>query len=92
MQDLKTLREGREWTEQEEIRMLRRMTIQESLRQWAMWQAAFEPQLRATQALFAEERWQALAELQARLRRLAEWLERHGDPLPLDPDPSTAAE
>jgi len=72
MQDLKSLREGWEFAEQEEIRLLRRMTVQESLRQWAMLQAAFEPQLRATEALFAEERRQALAELQARLCRLAE--------------------
>jgi hypothetical protein len=58
--------------EQEETRLLRRMTVQESLRWWTMLQAAFEPQLRATQALFADERRQALAGLQERLRRLAE--------------------
>jgi len=75
MQDLKSLREGWELAEQEETRLLRRMTVQESLRHWAMLQAAFEPQLRATEALFAEERRQALAELQARLRRLADWQE-----------------
>lgn len=92
MQDLKSLREGWEFAEDEETRLLRRMTIQESLRQWAMLQAAFEPQLRATQALFAEERRQALAELQARLRRLAEWQKRHGATLPLDPNAATAAE
>lgn len=92
MQDLKSLREGWEFAEQEEIRLLRCMTAQESLRQWAMLQAAFEPQLRATQALFAEERRQALAELQARLRRLAEWQERYGAILPLDPDATTTAE
>jgi len=92
MQDLKILRNGWKWAEQEAIRLLRRMTVQESLRQWAMLQAAFEPQLQATQALFAEERRQALAELQARLRRLAEWQERHGDALSLDSEPAAAAE
>jgi hypothetical protein len=92
MQDLKILRQGREWAEQEAIHLLRRMTIQESLRQWAMLQAAFEPHLLATQALFVEERRQALAELQARLRRLAEWQARHGDVLPCDPDSATAVE
>jgi|YNPNPStandDraft_1061719.scaffolds.fasta_scaffold106174_1 hypothetical protein len=92
MRHLKTLREGWEGVEQEAIRLLRRMTIQESLRQWAMLQDAFEPQLQATQALFAEERRQALAELQARLRRLAEWQECHGDALSIDPDPAAAIE
>jgi len=91
MRDLRILREGQEWAEQEAIHLLRCMTIQESLRQWAILQAAFEPHLLATQALFAEERRQALAELQARLRRLAEWQARHGDALPCDPDPTTAA-
>ncbi len=43
-----------------------------------MLQAAFEPQLRATATLFAEERRAALAELQTRLARLAEWQARDG--------------
>jgi hypothetical protein len=92
MQDLQPLREGWEFTEQEETRLLRRMTVQESLRWWAMLQAAFEPELRATQALFADERRQALAGLQERLRRLAERQEQHGTTLPLDPGPATATE
>jgi hypothetical protein len=92
MQDLKALRRGWESVEQEETRLLREMTAQESLRQWAMLQAAFEPQLRATQALFADDRRQALAELQARLRRFAEWQERHGATLSLDPGAATASE
>lgn len=92
MQDLKSLREGWEFAEDEETRLLRRMTIQESLRQWAMLQAAFEPQLRATQTLFADERRQALAHLQAVLRRFVDWQEQHGSTFPFDPDAATAAE
>jgi hypothetical protein len=85
MQDLKSLREGWDLMEQEETRLLRRMTAQESLRHWAMLQAAFEPQLLASEALFAGEHRQAMAEFQARLRRLADWQERHGAILSLDP-------
>lgn len=92
MLDLRTLREGREMAEAEETRLLRRLTVQESLRQWAMLQAAFEPQLKATEALFAGERRQALAELQARLRRFAEWYERHGTTFSLDSGTATASE
>jgi hypothetical protein len=73
MQGLDTLREG--WAEIDEIetRLLRRMTIQESLADWLALQRAFEAQLLETALLFAEERRAALAELQARLRRLADW-------------------
>jgi hypothetical protein len=35
--------------------------------------------------LFAPERWAALAELQARLHRLAEWQEQHGKLISSDP-------
>jgi len=73
MQGLDTLREG--WAEIDEIetRLLRRMTIQESLADWLALQRAFEAQLLETALLFAKERRAALAELQARLRRLADW-------------------
>jgi hypothetical protein len=89
---LKTLRQDWEALEAEETRLLRRMTVQESLRQWLMLQAAFEPQLQATDALFAEERRAALGELQARLARLAEWQRRHGATLPVGQGPAAAAE
>ncbi len=78
MRTLSSLREGWDAFEEEETRLLRAMTVQESMRQWLMLQEAFEPQLQQTAALFAPERWAALAELQARLRRLAEWQEQHG--------------
>jgi hypothetical protein len=90
--DLKALRQERETMEAEETRLLRRMTAQESLRQWLILQAAFEPQLKATEALFAEERRAALAELQARLARLAEWQARNGAALPLGQGASAAAD
>jgi len=92
MQHLKTLRHGWELIEEQETRLLRRMTVQESLRQWAMLQAAFESQLGATRHLYSEERWQALGELQARLRQLAEWQKRHGATFSLDSCTSTAVE
>ncbi|MGC8781091.1 MAG: hypothetical protein ACP5UQ_09525 [Anaerolineae bacterium] len=92
MSDLRALREGWEAVDAEETRLLRRLTVQESLRQWAMLQAAFEPQLKVTQALFGEERRQALAELQARLRRFAEWYERHSAAFSFDPGATTASE
>ena len=78
MRELSSLREGWDAFEEEETRLLRAMTVQESMRQWLMLQEAFEPQLQQTATLFAPERWAALAELQARLHRLAEWQEQHG--------------
>jgi hypothetical protein len=78
--------------EAEETRLLRRMTPQESLRQWLMLQAAFEPQLRATEALFAEERRAALVELQVRLAQLAEWQKQNGATFPLGQGAAATAE
>jgi hypothetical protein len=89
---LRALRQDSETMEAEETRLLRRMTVQESLRQWLMIQVAFEPQLQATEALFAEERRAALAELQARLARLAEWQARNGATLPFSQSAAAAAE
>jgi hypothetical protein len=89
MRDIGTLRDGWEDAERLETRLLQRMTIQESLRQWAMLQDAFESQLRATDDLFADDRRRALAELQSRLDRLAEWQAEHARAIPLDPgDPA----
>ena len=78
MRELRTLREGWEMAEADESRLLRRMTIQESVRLWLMLQRSFEAQLQQTTALFGPERQAALAQFQARLRRLAEWQEQHG--------------
>jgi hypothetical protein len=72
MQDLTALRQESDAHEEEMILRLRATTIQESVRQWVQLQEAFEPQLQATAHLFAEERRQALADLQAKLYRLVE--------------------
>ena len=45
MSDLKILREGWDLIEQEELRLLRAMTVQESLDHWLQLQKAFEWQL-----------------------------------------------
>ena len=68
MRDLSALREGGDTVEAQETRLLRAMTVQESIRQW---------QQRA--AIFGPDRWAALAQLQARLRRIAEWQEEYGE-------------
>ena len=73
MRELRTLREDWKMVEAEETRLLQSMTVQASARQWLALQRAFEPQLQQTAALFARERQAALAELQLRPRRLAEW-------------------
>jgi len=63
----------REYTlQREEIELLRATSIQDSLREWVSLQSAFEWQLQKTKELFAEDRRQALAELQDRLHRLVE--------------------
>ena len=79
MRDLSALREGWEAIEAEETRLLCALTVQESVRQWLSLQRTFEPQLQQTAALFEPERQAALAQFQARLRRLAEWQEQHGE-------------
>lgn len=80
MRDLSAVRQEWEEVERAEARLFRAMTAQESFRQWLQLQQVFERQLQDTSALFGPERQSALAELQARLRRLAEWQERHGEP------------
>lgn len=80
MRGLSTLREPPAF-EAEETRLLQSMTIQESVRQWLALQLAFDPQLQQTADLFAAERQAALAELQLRLHRLAEWQRQHGKSL-----------
>ncbi len=55
-----------------EIRLLRQMTVEESLRQYLTLQRAFEPRLQATEHLFRAERLAHLRELQCRLAKLDE--------------------
>lgn len=73
MRDLRQVREGWKAIEDERARLLRRMTVQESVAQYLALQRAMEPQFRQTEALFRPERMAYLAELQRRLARLAEW-------------------
>jgi hypothetical protein len=61
------------------------LTIWESVRQWAALQRSFEPQLQATAELFAAERQAALGELQARLKRVAEWQAQNGQSISINP-------
>jgi len=78
MRELRALREGWNSLEAEEARLLRRTSLQESVRQWLMLQRTFEIQLQNTAALFAPERQVALAQLQSRLQCIAEWQAQHG--------------
>lgn len=71
--DLRRVREGWDEIEAEETRLLRQMTVQESLAHWLALQRAFEPQLRETESLFRADRLAYLAELQRRLAKLEEW-------------------
>lgn len=91
MSELRSLREGWDELEAVETRLLRGMSIQESARQLLVLQEAFEPQFRQTAALFAPERWAALAELQARLHRLTEYQEQHGIAVPRHTEITEAA-
>jgi hypothetical protein len=76
MQDLSTLRTR--WTdiEAEETRLLREMTIAESLRQFALLYEAYAPRL-SEDAAYQAERDAALIEQQRRLQRLAQWRAAH---------------
>ena len=90
MRDLSAVRQGWGEVERAGTHLFRGMTAQESFRQWLELQEVFEPQLRETSALFGPERQLALAELQSRLRRLAEWQQRHGEPSSVHSAPPTA--
>ncbi len=91
MRDLSAVRQGWEEVERAEACLFRGMTAQESFRQWLQLQQVFEHQLRDTSALFGPERQSTLAELQTRLRRLAEWQERHGEPGSVHSEAPTAS-
>jgi hypothetical protein len=70
LSDLSKLRQDWSDIRAEEIGLTRALTIQESLAQWRRLQDAFEWQLQQTEELFAQQRRDALIELQARLRQL----------------------
>jgi len=74
--DLSHMRDGWDEVEAEETRLLRQMTVQESLRHYLELQRAFEHQLQETESLFRAERLAYLEELQRRLSALARWMER----------------
>jgi hypothetical protein len=63
--------------EAEETRLLRQMTIAESVAQLVSLYRAFGPLLEQTEPLFRAEREAYLIELQRRLRRLEEWRKEH---------------
>ena len=63
--------------EAEEIRLLRQMTITESVAHLVSLYRAFGPLLEQTEPLFRAEREAYLIELQRRLRRLEEWRKEH---------------
>ena len=91
MHELKRLREGWDSLQAEETRQLRAMSVQESVRQWLQLQMAFEWQLQQTAPLFEAERQAALVELQARLKRLADWQAKHAEPVSPDTGASKAS-
>ena len=88
MRELKALREGWDAVVVQETRLLRVLSVQDGMRELLLLQETIEPQLRQTAHLFAHDRWAALAELQSRLQRLAEWQAHHGQPVYFDPDSS----
>ena len=73
--NLNRVRDGWDEVEAEETRLLRQMTVQESLRHYLALQQAFEPQLQQTEELFRAERLAYLEELQRRLAALDGWTE-----------------
>ena len=84
MRELKALREGWDLVVMEETRLLRALSVHESMRDLLRLHETVEPQLQQTAHLFAPNRWAALAELQSRLRRLAEWQAQNGQSVEVD--------
>jgi hypothetical protein len=70
MMDLSRIRQG--WTEIEalETQLLRRLTVQQGVKQYLALQREFEPQLQETEGIYRQKRIEALAQLQARLASL----------------------
>jgi hypothetical protein len=67
--NLSGVRKNWDLAQKQEQRLLRKMTVQESLAQWIQLQSAFEWQLQQTAEIFESDRRTALAELQKRLLR-----------------------
>lgn len=72
--NLSRVRDGWDEIEAEETRLLRWMTVEESLDHFIALQRAFEPQLQQTESLFRAERMACLEELQRRLLILDKWM------------------
>jgi hypothetical protein len=83
MRGLKTLREGWDKVQTEEAALPIRLTVYESVRQYLILYNTFAFQLQQTEPIFRPEREIHLAELQQRLRRVADWQRKQrGDYLP----------
>ncbi len=85
---LKIHPEDLEFIQDQETRLLRSMTVLESIQQYQELQAAFEYQMQQTAGLFEANHRQALTELQDRLFQLKRWLSNNGHSLSLDPEDS----
>lgn len=70
MSNLSIVRESWNLAQKEEKRLLRSLTVQESLDQWLQLQRAFEWQLQQTAEIFETDRRTALVDLQKRLQSL----------------------
>jgi ABC-type uncharacterized transport system ATPase component len=65
--NLSGVRENWDLAQKQEKRLLRTMTVQESLALWGQLQRAFEWQLQQTAEIFESDRQAALVDLQKRL-------------------------
>jgi len=73
-ENLSRLRDNWDEVQAEETRLLRRLTVKESLNHLLSLQSAFEPELQRTESLFRADRLAYLEDLQYRLSRLEERL------------------
>ena len=76
MRDLSTVRDGWEAVEAEETRLLRALTVEQGLRDFLVVQVTCEPQFQLTDALFRPDREARLVDLQKRLRRLGQRMDK----------------
>ena len=83
MQDLSTLRH--KWTEVEtvETRLLREMTIADSVASFALLYDAYAPRFRFEESIEMAEHEAAILDLRKRLARLDQWLKTQRD-LPVE--------
>ena len=85
---VKELSEDWEYIQDHETRLLRSVTIRESMKQYQELQTAFEWQVQQTADLFETDHRQALVELQNRLCQLVLWQSNHGQSLSINPEDS----